>query len=848
MKNIKFNSFHYFILLFLFLFNHLFSQNYTVKYVNKAPLYATASILQDYDSDGDLDIIITRRKTTTDIEPSSVEWLENDGSGQFPRNTLFGELSVPIDIDLGDFNKDGLFDYVVSQKYLNLSTGALILAIKQNDGNYNVSIIEDSIRTDQSAVADFDNDGNLDIVSVGFNRNDVSIYWNDGSLNFSKQPIADSVIQVQLVEIDDIDDDGDTDILYGGGGLNGFRLLYNNGAGIFDSSKTLFLNNGQYSNAKRGMTIADVNNDGIKDIVAFSGVGFGGMYFLDGSQNFESSIIDIDGIDLGGDIIIYDFDQNGLNDIIRQNGGDNYLSILYQDTELNFRVELLEQNWDNQGPGQMSIGDLDGDGDIDLVFPENGNVDGDLSWFENINGKLYRHNLYSEIEAVRVPKLGDIDNDGDIDIVITAGDDGAKSEEDEINWFENRGSENFIEHRVDDNITAPGDVELGDIDSDGFLDIVATSYEDSTLIWYKKDGEGWIKNSISDNLVNPLGCEISDIDSDNDLDIIVCSSGEDKIILFSNNGSGIFTRSELNNSIIMPQEIKALDLNNDNEIDFVVCTLDTNNTIVAFLNDGLENFSKTILAVGQQSTTLGVGYWDNNDTPDIIAGFDKGTVLGEEQRDIAVFLNDGLANFIDSSLVMLEERTSTLELVDLDNDSDVDIIFGSGSSGILPLRIAINSDGKIEMVKEISKSAARVYGIAGGDLTGDGTADIIASDQVNSTNNLLLLVGDISTDVNENITQILPNKMELLQNYPNPFNPETTIKFTIDKQKDVSLIVYNLLGERVKTLLNGEKQKGVYEITWNGKNENGTQLPSGIYFLRFEADGTQFLKKLVMLK
>lgn len=848
MKLINYNSFFIFILTFLFIVTQTFGQNYITKYVNKAPLYATASILQDYDNDGDLDIIITRRKATTDKEPSSAEWLENDGSGQFPRNTLFGELSVPIDIDLGDFNKDGLLDYVVSQQYLNTSTGALILAIRQNDGNYNVSIIEDSIRTDQSAVADFNNDGNLDIVSVGFNRNSVSIYWNDGSLNFSKQSIADSVIQVQLVEINDIDDDGDTDIVYGGGGLNGFRLLFNNGAGIFDSSKTLFMNNGQYSNAKRGMTIADINNDGTKDILAFSGVGFGGMYFLDGSQNFASSIIDIDGIDLGGDIIVYDFDQNGLNDIIRQNGGGDYLSILYQDSELEFRVELIEQNWDNKGPGQMSIGDLDGDNDIDLVFPENGNIDGDLSWFENINGKLYRHYLYSEIEAVRIPKLGDMDNDGDIDIVVTAGDDGAKSEEDEINWFENRGDAKFIEHRIDDNISAPGDVELGDIDSDGFLDIVATSYEDSTIMWYKYDGEGWIKNLISENSVNPIGCEISDIDSDNDLDIIVCSSGEDKIVLFSNNGSGIFTKRLLDNSILMPQEVKAVDLNNDNEIDLVVCSLDTNNTVVSYLNDGSESFTKTILAVGQQSTTLDVGDWDINGTPDIIVGFDKGTVLGDEQRDIAVFLNDGLANFIDSSLVMLEERTSVLDLVDVDNDNDLDIIFGSGSSGVFPLRMALNSDGKIEMVKEITNSAVRVYGIDGADLTGDGVADLVASDQVNSFNNLLLLVGDISTNIDITLTQILPDKMELLQNYPNPFNPSTSIRFSIDKPNIVSLIVYDLLGRRVKILLNEEKQSGVYELTWNGKNEYGNQLPSGIYFLRFESNGTQFSKKMILLK
>jgi len=841
----------FFLLTFLFLLTLLnisSAQNYEIELINKTPLYATASILQDYENDGDLDIIITRRDATTDKEPSSVEWLENDGTGQFPRNTLFADLDFPVDLDTGDFNKDGNIDYVISDRFVSINSGALLLYLKQSDGSYTKEIIDDSIRTDQSVVADFDKDGNLDIVSVGFNRSAVSIYWNDGNLNFTKQTIADSVIQVQLIESNDIDNDGDEDIIYGGGGLSGFRLLYNNGNGVFDSSRTLYMNNGQYSNAKRGMTIADVNNDEIKDILAFSGVGFGGMYFLDGSDNFSSSIIDIDGIDLGGDIVVEDIDDNGLNDIIRQNSGDDYLSILYQDSEMDFRVEFLELNWDNQGPGQMSLGDLDNDGDTDLVFAENGNVDGDMTWFENIEGMLYRHHLYSEIEAVRIPQINDIDNDGDLDIVVTAGDDGVKTEEDEIVWYENRGENTFIEHRIDDNISFPGDIDLGDLDGDENVDIIATAHDDSSLIWYKKNGPDWFKIVIDENLVMPLGCAVGSIDSDEALDIVVCSSGENKVLWYKNNGSGVFSRNELDANLPEPQNIKIGDFNNDGNSDIVVVTLDTNNTVVFYLNNGNETFTKTTLASGQKSFALEFGDWDGNETIDIVVGFDKGSVLGEEQRDIAVFLNDGNANFTDSTLVVLQERTNTIKLVDTDNDNDLDIIFGAGNAGIFPLRMALNNNGSVETVNEITDNAVRVYGIDAGDINEDGIIDIVASNQVNANNNLLLLVGGMSTNVLESNNEFLPSKIQLYQNYPNPFNPETTIKFDIKNTNNVSLIVYNLLGQKVKILTNEQLSSGSYTVKWDGKSDSGELVPSGMYILQMISNGNQLSKKMVMLK
>ncbi len=102
------------------------------------------------------------------------------------------------------------------------------------------------------------------------------------------------------------------------------------------------------------------------------------------------------------------------------------------------------------------------------------------------------------------------------------------------------------------------------------------------------------------------------------------------------------------------------------------------------------------------------------------------------------------------------------------------------------------------------------------------------------------------SDVRE--ANILPGKFVLEQNYPNPFNPETRINYQIASSGRVNLIIYNLLGEEVKTLVNKDQSTGKYSITWDGKNNYNLMLPSGVYFYRLEAGNTVLTKKLVLLK
>ncbi|WP_456408054.1 LamG-like jellyroll fold domain-containing protein [Caldithrix abyssi] len=96
--------------------------------------------------------------------------------------------------------------------------------------------------------------------------------------------------------------------------------------------------------------------------------------------------------------------------------------------------------------------------------------------------------------------------------------------------------------------------------------------------------------------------------------------------------------------------------------------------------------------------------------------------------------------------------------------------------------------------------------------------------------------------------QQLPTAFELSQNYPNPFNPSTEIRFALPEVSDVQLEVFNLLGQKVKTLFNGRANPGTYRVSWNGTNESGRAVASGVYLYRLKAGKVQKFKKMILLR
>jgi hypothetical protein len=100
----------------------------------------------------------------------------------------------------------------------------------------------------------------------------------------------------------------------------------------------------------------------------------------------------------------------------------------------------------------------------------------------------------------------------------------------------------------------------------------------------------------------------------------------------------------------------------------------------------------------------------------------------------------------------------------------------------------------------------------------------------------------------DDYTNALPTEFNLSQNYPNPFNPTTEIRFALPTKSIVNLEIFNVLGQKVITLVSGEMNAGYQSIVWNGADESGAGVSSGIYFYKLNAGGKTFTKKMMMLK
>jgi hypothetical protein len=95
----------------------------------------------------------------------------------------------------------------------------------------------------------------------------------------------------------------------------------------------------------------------------------------------------------------------------------------------------------------------------------------------------------------------------------------------------------------------------------------------------------------------------------------------------------------------------------------------------------------------------------------------------------------------------------------------------------------------------------------------------------------------------ENISVNVPGKFNLYQNYPNPFNPSTKIKFDLPNNSVVKIIVYNILGKEMTTLVNRNMEAGTHEVEWNA-----SEFSSGVYFVRLEAGKFSDIKKMILVK
>ena len=126
----------------------------------------------------------------------------------------------------------------------------------------------------------------------------------------------------------------------------------------------------------------------------------------------------------------------------------------------------------------------------------------------------------------------------------------------------------------------------------------------------------------------------------------------------------------------------------------------------------------------------------------------------------------------------------------------------------------------------------------------------VFSQGASSSTNFLLDGGMIITDI-DNLHQKTSNSPEtftLKQNFPNPFNPRTTIEYDIPEPLKVSILIYNNLGHIIKTYNQGLQPSGHYQIIWDGRNEEGERVSSGVYYYKIIANENVSVKKMMLIK
>ncbi len=155
----------------------------------------------------------------------------------------------------------------------------------------------------------------------------------------------------------------------------------------------------------------------------------------------------------------------------------------------------------------------------------------------------------------------------------------------------------------------------------------------------------------------------------------------------------------------------------------------------------------------------------------------------------------------------------------------------------------INADGLVNAQNEIVKIKIRVEK----ELAGTSPLSLERA-KLYDASAQPIKVRAIATNVAEEKT--LPKEFALFQNHPNPFNPETQIRFQLPGESHVKLTLYNISGQLVRMLVNQKMSAGEWTETWDGRNDQGHQVPSGIYFYRLEAEHGQWTstKKMILMR
>ena len=342
--------------------------------------------------------------------------------------------------------------------------------------------------------------------------------------------------------------------------------------------------------------------------------------------------------------------------------------------------------------------------------------------------------ISDEVMGARAVVAGDLDGDGDVDLVS------ASSTDNTVAWYENLGDRQFSgKTKITFDARGARIVTLGDVDGDTILDIIVASYYDDTLGWFKNDGRG----SFSDRLViseavdEGQGVVSADFDGDGDLDVASASSGDNSIAWFQNLGDGKGSFCEVkvvvDNDAIGARTVVAADFDGDGQVDLASASKDDNSFSI-YLNSGADEPTmrfptKTVVNNTAKGAYSLVAVDINKD-----GNIDLVTASNGDDT-VAWYENDGTGkSFKWHGIYSGADFVLSVFAADFDHDGDIDVASASFFDGAI--RWYENVDGTAaQWLKHdlLVKSGTQGHYVFGADMDQDGDTDLLSATHAENT-------------------------------------------------------------------------------------------------------------------
>ncbi len=562
------------------------------------------------------------------------------------------------------------------------------------------------------------------------------------------------------------------------------------------------VNDNRYS---EGASWGDINNDDHLDLfVGNMLVNEPNLLFLNsGDETFTQVLTGnvVSDISTSSGGCFADFNNDGYLDLFVQNhyGYNNFLYLNNGDETF---TKITSGNIVNDGGNSFnsSVADYDNDGNLDIfvsngAFTNNGETNalykgnGDSTFFKITTG-----DLVTGLSRSLCSSWCDYDNDGDLDLFVANSDpfNGIG-----INNFlyRNNGNGTFISISsgvlVNDSSVSTGG-SWGDYDNDGDFDLFVTNWAGENNSLYQNNGNGTFTIITIGDIVNDgghsVGSSWGDYDNDGDLDLFVTNDLNQNNYFYENNCDGTFSKITTGvhvNDGGRSNGVSWADYDNDGDLDiFVPNGSNPSQSNFLYRNDGIFNNNWiNIKCVGVVTNT---------------------TAIGTKVKARAII--NGLP-------VWQFREISGQTGFNAQNSFNVE--FGLGDAMTIDSLKIEWSSGTIAIYTNV---APNVFYTAT-----EGQGLVVTS------------IKDKSVAV--------PNEFKLSQNFPNPFNPNTTIEYTLPTAEKVKIDVFNLLGQKIETLINKQIPAGSHEIEFKALD-----LPSGIYLYRIKAGDFQQVKKMFLIK